>query len=104
MITIQNTIERKDDKVRVTFIMPALDSCGCLYLVGWFEEGHESVYRMERTDDGAWSLTLELEPSREYQYCFRTDDGTWVYDPDTPRAPHPFVSKNSFVISRDALG
>lgn len=102
MITIQKITERTNDRVRVIFTMPAMEGCGCLYLVGWFEEWNESVYRMQRADDGTWSLTLELEPSCEYQYCFRTDDGAWLYDPDVPRAPHPFA-KNSLIISRHSL-
>ncbi len=106
MITVQKLTESRNDKVRVTFTLPATDNCGCgcLYLVGWFEEWQESVYRMERAEDGTWSLTLELEPSCEYQYCFRTSEGTRVYDPDVLLVPHPFVPKNSFVISRDPLG
>ncbi len=52
MITVQKLTEGRNDKVRVTFTMPATDNCGCLYLVGWFEERHESVYRMERADVG----------------------------------------------------
>lgn len=104
MIRVQKLTERNNDLVRVTFVMPAVDNCGCLYLVGWFEEWHESVYRMERADDGDWCLTLELEPACEYHYAFRTNDGTWLYDPDTPRAPYPNESRNSFVISRNVLG
>ena len=103
MITIQKTLDGRKDKVQVTFTMPAMDGCGCLYLVGWFDESNESVYRMQRADDGAWFLTLELEPGCDYVYCFRTHDGTWLLDPDTPRAPDPIGSKNSFVISRDVF-
>lgn len=106
MITIRKTPERNDERVRVTFTMPVMDGCGCqcLYLVGWFDESHESVYRMQRTDDGAWLLTLELELGCDYFYRFRTDGGTWVYDPDMPRTPYQYGSKNSFIISRDVFG
>lgn len=104
MITIQNCMEGEDEKVRVTFAMPEVTGCGCLYLVGWFSEWGESVYRMQHTDDGMWVLTLELELGCQYHYCFRTNDGAWLYDPDIPRAPDPFGSKNSFVISRGGLG
>lgn len=102
MITVQEINERTNDKVRVTFTMPALDGCGCLYLVGWFDEWNESVYRMQRADDGTWFLILELEPGCEYLYCFRTNDGTWVYDPDMPQMPFPLETKNSFVIRRNS--
>jgi 1,4-alpha-glucan branching enzyme len=103
MITIQQIPEGRSDKVRVLFTMRATDRYGCLYLVGWFDEWSESVYRMQCTDKGVWFLTLELEPGCEYHYCFRTDDGTWLYDPDTPCVPEPYGAKNSFVISHSSV-
>ena len=96
MVTVHKITERKHGKVRVTFIMPAIEGCGCLYLVGNFDEWNESVYRMQCVDDGTWSLTLELEPGHEYQYRFRTLDGRWLSDPTPIPAPIPFKSKNSF--------
>ena len=97
MVTIKKSTKRKDSKVRVTFTMPAIDGCSCLYLVGRFNEWNESVYRLQRADDGTWSLTLELESGREFQYRFRTNDGTWLNDPSAPHALHPFGSENSLV-------
>lgn len=88
--------KKKSDKVHVTFTMPAIEGCGCLYLVGKFNEWNESVYRMQCADNGTWSLTLELEPGCEYQYRFRTLNGTWLNDPTALPAPSPFVSENSF--------
>lgn len=92
MITIQKSTKGKDSKVRVTFKFPAMSDCRCLYLVGNFCEWGESVYRMQQADDGTWSLTLELEPGREFRYRFRTDDGTWLNDPSAPPIFHPFGS------------
>jgi 1,4-alpha-glucan branching enzyme len=96
MVTVHKITERKHDNVRVTFIMPAIEGCGCLYLVGKFDEWNESVYRMQCVDDGTWSLTLELEPGHEYQYRFRTLDGRWLSDPTPIPAPIPFKSENLF--------
>ncbi len=97
MVTIHKITKRKNGKVRVTFAMPMIEGCGCLYLVGKFNEWNESVYRMQCADDGTWSLTLELEPGYKYQYRFRTLDGTWLHDPSAVPAPSTFVSENSFV-------
>lgn len=102
MVTIDKITDRKNGKVRVTFAMPAMEGCGCLYLVGTFSEWNESVYRMQCADDGTWSLTLELEPGYEYQYRFRTLDGTWLNNPTALPAPSPFASENS-LISTSAL-
>jgi hypothetical protein len=103
MITIHSITAGKNSKARVTFSMPAVDGCDCLYLVGWFDESDEGVYRMERTPAGDWSLTLELEPDCEYQYRFRTLDGRWLKDPTGPPAPAEFGLNTSFIISRQGL-
>ena len=97
MVTRHTITERKHGKVQVTFMMPAIEGCGCLYLVGKFNEWNESVYRMQCADDGTWSLTLELEPGHEYQYRFRTLDGTWLSDPTPFPAPIAFRAEGSFV-------
>ncbi len=96
MITLERTT---NGKVRVTFVMPAIDCCDSLYLVGWFSEWDESVYRMNQAADGTWTLTLELEPGCEYHYHFRTPDGKWLNDPAVPAVSVPIGNRNSFVIS-----
>lgn len=80
MVTKQKISIGEDCKMRVTFAMPAIKGCDCLYLVGKFDEWPESVYRMQRADDGTWFLVLELEAGREYQYRYRTDKGLWQTD------------------------
>jgi hypothetical protein len=103
MITIQKNLASKNGKVWVTFSMPAVNGCECLYLVGWFEESDESVYLMERTADGSWSLMLELEAGCEYQYRFRTLDGTWLNDPARTAVPSGLGLNTSFHISSNGL-
>ena len=88
MVTVQKITQRRHGKVRVTFLMAAIEGCGCLYLVGKFDEwNNESVYRMQCADDGTWLLMLELEPGHEYPYRFRTLDGRWLSDPPHFRRP-----------------
>ena len=80
MVTKRKFKKGKTRKIQVTFSMPAVHDCDCLYLVGKFDEWPESVYRMQRAEDGSWSLMLELEPGHEYQYRYRTDKGLWQTD------------------------
>ncbi len=101
MITIHKSTQSENGKVRVTFSMPANACSNCLYLVGWFEEWDESVYRMQRTADGSWSLTLELEAGCEYHYRFRTADGSWLDDPSVPATFPQFGLNKSFVANRE---
>ena len=91
MVTIQESNGRK---LRVTFTMPAIDRCNCLYLVGEFHGWNESVYQMQRDAYGTWSVTLELESGQEFRYRFRTCDGEWL---DDPAVSHPFGSENSII-------
>ena len=98
MVTKQRIHKTKIRKTRVTFAMPAINDCSCLYLVGRFNEWGESVYRMQCTEDGTWSLVLELEPGHEYQYRYRTDKGTWHTDPiANENVTNPDGSTNSVV-------
>lgn len=95
MVTKQKIRQRK---MRVIFAMPSIDDCNCLYLVGTFNGWNESVYRMQRAEDGTWQLALELEAGHEYQYRFRTDKGVWHSDPvSIGYVPNPDGSKNSVV-------
>ena len=81
MFTKEKLQNKNSSNVWVTFSMPAIEGCSCLYLVGKFDDWNESVYRMERMSDGSWSLVLELEPGCDYHYCYRTDNGVWHIDP-----------------------
>jgi hypothetical protein len=80
MVTKQKINKGKTHKLRVIFAMPPINGCDCLYLVGKFDEWPESVYRMQRAEDGTWSLVLELEPTSKYEYRYRTDKGDWYTD------------------------
>ena len=98
MDTKQKNNKRKNGKVRVTFAVPAIDGCESLCLVGDFNEWNPTLHAMHRNDDGSWSLTLELEPGREYQYRYCTGGGIWHTDPAADAyAPNPYGSDNSVV-------
>ncbi len=103
MIKTHKRTGDKNGKVRVTFSMPAIDGCDCLYLVGCFSEWNEGVYPMERMPNGDWSITLELEASCTYQYRFRTLDGRWLSDPPGPPPPARLRLNRQFIISRNRL-
>jgi hypothetical protein len=103
MVTIEKSKNSKDRRVRVTFTMPAVDDCDCLYLIGRFYAWNESIYRMQRADNGTWELTLELESGQQFEYCFRTNHGEWLKDPSAPDARHRFGSEILLSNTVDAL-
>ena len=92
------TKQEQNDTVRVTFAMPALEGCDRLCLVGDFNDWNATAHPMQRNDDGSWSLTLELEPGREYQFRYCAGDGAWHNDPAADAyVANPFGSENSVV-------
>jgi 1,4-alpha-glucan branching enzyme len=87
-----------EGRVQVTFTIPAMEGCECLYLVGDFNVWNAAAHPMQRNEEGNWELTLELEPGREYQYRYRTDVGQWHNDPAADDyVPNPHGSENSVV-------
>ena len=92
------TKQAANGRVRVTFTIPAEEGCECLYLVGEFNAWNEVAHPMKAGEAGAWLITLELEPGREYQYRYRTDTGPWHNDPAADAyVPNPHGSENSVV-------
>jgi 1,4-alpha-glucan branching enzyme len=87
-----------NEVVQVTFTTPAMEGCGSLYLVGDFNDWNATTHPMQHNDDGSWSLTLELESGRDYQFRYRTGDGAWHNDPAADAfIANPFGSENSVV-------
>jgi 1,4-alpha-glucan branching enzyme len=75
-----------------------VEGCDSLYLVGDFNDWNSTAHSMQRNDDGSWTLTLELEPGRDYQFRYCTGDGAWHNDPAADGyVANPFGSENSVV-------
>jgi 1,4-alpha-glucan branching enzyme len=95
----------KSGKVEVTFAMPPLENVSKLYLVGDFNNWSIAAHPLARARDGAWSLTLELEAGRSYQFRYFGDDAQWYNDWQADAyAPNEFGSDNSVVIVSAANG
>ena len=89
-------------KVRVTFLMPALEGVGTLSVCGEFNDWSPAAAPMTRAADGTWSAALTLEAGRSYQFRYRDDRGGWHNDPAADTyVPNDFGSENSVVDLRD---
>ncbi len=92
--------KRKNRKLKVTFTMPNFEGCQQLFLVGDFNEWRETAMPMKQAENGLWSVTLELEPDRGYQYRYLIDGLVWQNDwAADDYVPNPYGSHNSLIVT-----
>ncbi|GAB4545096.1 MAG: hypothetical protein Kow0063_39010 [Anaerolineae bacterium] len=65
---------------RVTFTLPAGARSEAIYLVGDFNNWNPRSHPLRRDQGGRWTLTLDLEWRRAYQFRYLRQDGEWMYD------------------------
>jgi 1,4-alpha-glucan branching enzyme len=88
----------KNGKVEVTFAMPRLDHVSKLYLVGDFNNWSIAEHPLTCAADGSWSLALELEGGRAYQFRYFGDNEEWFNDWQADAyVPNQFGGDNSVV-------
>lgn len=86
-------------KVRVTFAMPAAIWADTIHLVGDFNNWSISATPL-RQGDKCWSVSLELEAGREYQYRYLINGVDWYNDWQADRyAPNEHGGDNSVVVT-----
>lgn len=86
-------------KVRVTFAMPAAIWADTIHLVGDFNNWSTSATPLQQ-DDECWSVSLELEAGREYQYRYLINGVDWYNDWQADRyAPNEHGGDNSVVVT-----
>jgi 1,4-alpha-glucan branching enzyme len=67
---------------KVTFELPveAAAAATSVYLVGDFNAWDTSGTPMKRRKDGSFSVTIDLDCDREYQYKYLIDGESWEND------------------------
>jgi|RhiMetdeSRZDD1v2_1073273.scaffolds.fasta_scaffold2304805_2 1,4-alpha-glucan branching enzyme len=86
-------------KCKVTFELPeGIEGADEVYLVGDFNNWDEQATKMEKKRGNHFSITLDLEPEREYQYRFLVNGKDWHNDWDADKyVPNPFSGDNSVI-------
>lgn len=86
---------------KATFTLPPAmhDGEDTVELIGDFNGWEAGTLPMKRKKDGSWSLELELEPGREYQFLYRLGDEHYAND-DAADAyvPNPYGTGENSVI------
>lgn len=83
---------------KVTFYTPASIEANTVHLVGDFNQWEETATAMKKLKDGRFSITLELDANKEYQFRYLINGSEWHNDWEADRyVPNPFSGDNSVV-------
>ncbi len=83
---------------KVTFTLPEAIKAESAYLVGDFNDWDEQATIMKKARNGHFSVTLELEKGREYQFRYLVNGTEWHNDWHADKyLPNPFSGDNSVV-------
>lgn len=85
---------------KVTFYLPAAVKAETVHLVGDFNNWDERATPMKKLKDGRFTVLLELESGREYQFRYLVDQSEWHNDWEADKyVPNPFSGDNSVIIT-----
>jgi 1,4-alpha-glucan branching enzyme len=84
---------------KVTFTLHESVKAETVHLVGDFNNWDEKATPMKQAKkNGPFSITLELESGKEFQFRYLVDGTTWHNDWDADKyVPNPFSGDNSVV-------
>ena len=92
---------RKGKVARVTFSLPNSVWADMIFLVGDFNDWNNTSHAFTVGRDGAWSITVDLELDREYQFRYLRD-GEWMNDNSADGyVENPYGSDNFIVVTRE---
>lgn len=93
---------KSKDICKVTFKLPGESflSIRTAHIVGEFNGWDTGATPMRRLKNGDFSVTLDLEKDREYQFRYLLDKHTWENDWDADRyEPTPFGDGENSIIT-----
>ncbi|MEO8396766.1 MAG: isoamylase early set domain-containing protein [Chloroflexota bacterium] len=86
------------DVVKVTFSMPKAVQGETVFLVGDFNNWNETATPMKKQKDESFTITLDLEKSREYQFRYLVNSTEWHNDWEADKyVPNPYSGDNSVI-------
>ncbi|RJQ63310.1 MAG: glycoside hydrolase [Desulfobacteraceae bacterium] len=98
---IKKVFFKSKNRCRVTFRVPKEVAAGAkkVCLVGDFNSWDAVAHPLKMFKNGSFSITLDLEPGREYQYRFLIDDTRWENDAFADKYnPSPYAGIDNSVI------
>jgi len=86
---------------RVTFALPAGSYCADIHLVGDFNNWDRTSHPLQKDAHGIWTLTVDLEPQRTYQFRYLCDGLEWMCDSGADAYVYSPQGAHSFVVITD---
>jgi 1,4-alpha-glucan branching enzyme len=84
----------------VTFSLPSSFWADQIYLVGDFNDWNQSSLPFGRDRDGMWTLTIDFEVGRTYQFRYLFDGREWMNDNQADAYVHnPYGGNNCVLIT-----
>lgn len=88
---------------RVMFQLPSDIWANAIYLVGDFNAWHRTSHPFQRDPAGNWTITVDLEAGRAFQFRYLCDGSHWLNDMHADAyVVNPYGSDN-FVVITDPL-
>ncbi len=86
---------------RVTFTLPNSMWADVVNLVGDFNEWNRASHPLRRDRDGRWTITVDLELGRAYQFRYLRDGQDWMDDDQADCYVHNRYGSDNFVVVTD---
>jgi 1,4-alpha-glucan branching enzyme len=86
---------------RVTFLLPNSVWADVIYLVGDFNDWSRKANPLKRDQNGAWTITVDLETHKVYQFRYLCDNSHWINDTEADAYIRNLYNTDNFVIVTD---
>jgi 1,4-alpha-glucan branching enzyme len=100
-MSIKKQYQKKGNICKVTFSLPkeAVKSAKSVHLVGEFNNWSISNTPMKKQENGTFTVSLNLEKGREYQFRYLIDGTIWENDWNAEKyVPSPFGNFDNSVV------
>jgi len=88
-------------RARVTFTLPDTVWADCITLVGDFNAWDTRSHPLRHTRAGVWTITVDLEPARAYQFRYLKCESQWINDRNADAYVHNVYGSDNFVVITD---
>ena len=95
---LEKTYPKGKTYCKVIFYSPAQIKAETVHLVGDFNNWDEAITPMKKAKDGRFSVTMQLDKGKEYQFRYLVNGTEWHNDWEADKyVPNPFSGDNSVV-------